>query len=189
MARSNVGESSVIGSEVPHKKTSMAVGSYSNYMLGSSTGSIKSQDFNTDKEVEQENKSNVDKKQLMEKFLVTANNEYTPEQMKKFLKEGIMANGLRMMKVEDCDWYYDYYASTKLSVPPVKELKDASVNYYYYTTPYETQFGNINLVMMHSQVNFEDGTYTPADRSFRSNVPTEEMIQRAKIEAEKYKDM
>lgn len=189
MAQSNACDESVVGSEALHKKDKMLTSSYSNYMLGSSnsSSSFKSQDFSTNKDVEEENMSNTNKQKLMEKFLVSANNEYTPEQMKTFLKEGIMASGLRMMKVEDCDWYYDYYQGTKLSVPPVKELNNASVNYYYYTTPFQTQFGNMNLVMMHSQVNFDNNTYTPADRSSSLNAPTPQMIERAKIQAEKYK--
>lgn len=168
----------------------------SNYMLGSSNKSLKSihsdveKSINVEQNMSEEIKNvNLDKQKQMENFLLTANNEYTPEEMKRFLKEGIMADGLRMLKVEDCDWYYDYYQTTKTSNPPVKELKNATVDYYHYTTPFETQLGNINLVMMHSQLNFADNTFAPADRFFKLNAPTQEMIKRAKIQAAKYKNM
>lgn len=156
-------------------------------MLKSSIKSSTSQGSIAKKNVDSNFYQYADKQKMMENFLVSANNEYTPEEMKKFLKEGIMANGYRMMKVENCDWYYDYYQHTKSCTPPVKELNNATVNYYHYTTPFETQLGTINLVMMHCQVNFDDGTYTPADRSFKFNALTPEMIEKARIQAEKYK--
>lgn len=159
----------------------------SNIMLESSSKSDTSQSSNAQKNIENDIDQYTDKQKMMEKFLVSANNEYTPEEMKKFFKEGIMANGCRMMKVEDCDWYHDYYQLTKTCTPPVKELNNATVNYYHYTTPFETQLGTINLVMMHCQVNFDDGTYTPADRVYKYNAETPEMIEKARARAEYFK--
>ncbi|CRH00475.1 conserved Plasmodium protein, unknown function [Plasmodium relictum] len=132
---------------------------------------------------------NDDKEKQYNKFLQCCSNEYSVEQMKKFLKYGITENGIRIMTTDTCSWYYDYYKITKRSTPHLKEFTDgATVDYYYYTTPFPTQMGNINLVMMHSQVNFGDETHTPSDRSFKMNEVTPEMIKEAKIKVNQIKN-
>lgn len=128
-----------------------------------------------------------DSEEGFNKFLRTNNNDYTVAEMKKFLKQGITKSGLRIMTTNDSEWYYDYYQATKSSSPPITELTEGTtIDYYYHSTPFETQIGNINLVMMYSQVNFPDGTFTPADRSFKANAITPEMIERAREGTKKY---
>lgn len=128
-----------------------------------------------------------DSEEKFNKFLATNNNDYTVEEMKNFLKNGITKTGLRIMTTNDSEWFYDYYQATKSSVPPITELTEGTtIDYYYHSTPFETQIGNINLVMMCSQVNFPDGTFTPADRSYKANAVTPEMIEKAKEGTKKY---
>ncbi|KYO01590.1 hypothetical protein PRSY57_0518000 [Plasmodium reichenowi] len=130
---------------------------------------------------------NEDKEKQYNDFLKSYNAEYSVEQMKNFLKNGITENGVRILTTDKCSWLYDYYRITKTSDPCVKELTgNTTVDYYYYTTPFSTQIGNINLVMMHSQVNFGDGTCAPADRFFKMNSTTPEMIKEAKLKAKNF---
>ncbi|GAW81368.1 hypothetical protein, conserved [Plasmodium gonderi] len=132
---------------------------------------------------------NDDKINKYRDFLQNSSDEYTIQQMETFLKHGISNNGVRMMTRDTCSWVYDYYKTTKTSTPALKEFTPGTtVDYYYYTTPFRTQIGNINLVMMHSQVNFGDGTSTPADRAFKINAVTPEMVKAAKIKARAYKN-
>ncbi|CAD2099023.1 conserved Plasmodium protein, unknown function [Plasmodium vinckei brucechwatti] len=132
---------------------------------------------------------NEDKEISYKRFIQNARDEYSVQQMEKFLKHGIADNGMRMMTTDTSSWLYDYYKTTKTPVPCcVKELTpNTTIDYYYYTTPFHTQIGDINLTMMHSQVNFEDGTCTPADRIFKMHKITPEMTKQAMIKSLKYK--
>ncbi|EUD68310.1 hypothetical protein C922_01330 [Plasmodium inui San Antonio 1] len=123
------------------------------------------------------------------RFLQNSTDEYTIQKMERFLKHGISDNGMRMLTTDTCTWVYDYYKTTKTSSPNLKEFTPGTtVDYYYYSTPFRTQIGNINLVMMHSQVNFEDGTVAPADRVFKMNEITPEKVKAAKVKAREYKN-
>ncbi|SBT36229.1 hypothetical protein, conserved [Plasmodium ovale wallikeri] len=133
--------------------------------------------------------ANDDKANQYKRFLQNSCDEFTIQQMEKFLKHGIADNGIRMMTTNNCSWLYDYYKTTKTSIPPIKELtEDTTVDYYYHTTPFSTQIGDINLVMMNSRVNFGDQTCTPADRVFKMNAVTPQMIKEAKIKSLRYKN-
>ncbi|ANQ08763.1 Uncharacterized protein PCOAH_00029740 [Plasmodium coatneyi] len=130
-----------------------------------------------------------DKANKYRMFLQNSSDQYTVQQMERFLKHGISDNGMRMLTTDTCSWVYDYYKTTKTSTPNLKELTPGTtVDYYYYSTPFRTQIGNINLLMMHSQVNFEDGTCAPADRVFKMNEVTPEMVKAAKVKARQYKN-
>ncbi|VUZ96452.1 conserved protein, unknown function [Plasmodium vivax] len=130
-----------------------------------------------------------DKASKYRKFLQNSSDEYTIQQMERFLKHGISDNGIRMLTTDTCTWVYDYYKTTKTSTPGLKEFTPGTtVDYYYHSTPFHTQIGNINLIMMHSQVNFEDGTAAPADRVFKMNEVTPEMVKAAKVKAREYKN-
>ncbi|GAB66879.1 hypothetical protein PCYB_102290 [Plasmodium cynomolgi strain B] len=130
-----------------------------------------------------------DKANKYRMFMQNSSDEYTIQQMEKFLKYGISDNGMRMLTTDTCTWVYDYYKTTKTSTPNLKEFTPGTtVDYYYYSTPFRTQIGNINLVMMHSQVNFGDGTAAPADRAFKMNEITPEMMKAAKVKAREYKN-
>ncbi|SCM23274.1 conserved Plasmodium protein, unknown function [Plasmodium chabaudi adami] len=132
---------------------------------------------------------NEDKEISYKRFIQNARDEYSVQQMEKFLKHGIADNGMRMMTTDTSSWLYDYYKTTKTPAPCcVKELTpNTTIDYYYYTTPFQTQIGDINLTMMHSQVNFEDGTCTPADRVFKMHKITPEMTKQAMLKSLKYK--
>ncbi|CDU19533.1 hypothetical protein YYC_00978 [Plasmodium yoelii 17X] len=132
---------------------------------------------------------NEDKEISYKRFIQNARDEYSIQQMEKFLKHGIADNGMRMMTTDTSSWLYDYYKATKTPIPcDIKELTpNTTIDYYYYTTPFHTQIGDINLTMMHSQVNFEDGTCTPADRIFKMHKITPEMSKQALIKSLKYK--
>ncbi|CAA9988650.1 conserved Plasmodium protein, unknown function [Plasmodium knowlesi strain H] len=130
-----------------------------------------------------------DKANKYRMFLQNSSDQYTVQQMERFLKHGISDNGMRMLTTDTCTWVYDYYKTTKTSTPNLKELTPGTtVDYYYYSTPFRTQIGDIDLVMMHSQVNFEDGTAAPADRVFKMNEVTPEMVKAAKVKARQYKN-
>ncbi|VWU51924.1 conserved protein, unknown function [Hepatocystis sp. ex Piliocolobus tephrosceles] len=135
------------------------------------------------------NSTDKQKKQNKETSSKCNSDEMVVNQMENYLKNGVADNGTKMLTKDTCSWYYDYYKTTKTSYPQgEKELtENTTIDYYYYTSPYSTQIGDIDLLMMHSQVNFEDGTYAPADREFRTNPPTPEMIKKAQQQCIKYK--
>lgn len=147
--------------------------------------SFKSDKTNSQDAIDADNEKNIND----ESALNCNSDGMVVHQMENFLKYGITDDGTKIMTTDNCTWYYDYYKSTKMPYPHhEKELtENTTVDYYYYTSPFNTQIGNINLVMMHSQVNFEDGTYTPTDRVFRNRPPTPEMIENAKLRCEQFK--
>ncbi|PHJ24844.1 hypothetical protein CSUI_001310 [Cystoisospora suis] len=86
-------------------------------------------------------------------------------EMRVWLKTGVAPDGTRMVMEESWQWPQDYYQATARAdvnhecLPP-----QSAIDYYYWETPFLAHIGNINLVMMHSQVNMPDGTHCPADR-------------------------
>ncbi|PFH37958.1 hypothetical protein BESB_002990 [Besnoitia besnoiti] len=87
------------------------------------------------------------------------------EEMRTWLKSGVAPDGTRMMTEEAWQWHQDYYQVTVRSDKHHECLPEGSgVDYYYWETPYLAHVGNMNLVMMHSQVNLPDGTHLPCDR-------------------------
>ncbi|KAL8453636.1 hypothetical protein Emed_000771 [Eimeria media] len=91
--------------------------------------------------------------------------EEVVQEMRTWLKTGIAPDGTRMMTDEASQWYQDFYQGTLQADPEHECLPEASnVDYYYWTSPYLAHIGNIDLVMMHSQVNLRDNTHLPCDR-------------------------
>ncbi|OEH79075.1 uncharacterized protein LOC34622215 [Cyclospora cayetanensis] len=87
------------------------------------------------------------------------------KEMRTWLKTGIAPDGTRMMTDEASQWYQDFYQATVQADAEHECLPEGSlVDYYYWNAPYLAHIGNINLVMMHSQVNLRDGTHLPCDR-------------------------
>lgn len=86
-------------------------------------------------------------------------------EMRTWLRTGIAPDGSRMMTDEASQWYQDFYQATITADTEHECLPEGSlVDYYYWTAPYLAHIGNIDLVMMHSQVNLRDGTHLPCDR-------------------------
>lgn len=87
------------------------------------------------------------------------------DEMKTWLRTGVAPDGTRMMTEESWQWHQDYYQATIRADPGDEVLPQGSqVDYYYWTAPYLAHIGPMDLVMMHAQVNVEDGTHLPADR-------------------------
>lgn len=87
------------------------------------------------------------------------------QEMKTWLRTGMTPDGTRMMTDESWQWYQDFYQGTISDDPEHESLPaGALVDYYYWTCPYLAHIGEMKFVMMHAQVNFEDGTHMPADR-------------------------
>lgn len=91
--------------------------------------------------------------------------EEVVREMRTWLKTGIAPDGTRMMTDEASQWYQDFYQATVKADTEHECLPEGSlVDYYYWTAPYLAHIGNIDLVMMHSQVNLRDNTHLPCDR-------------------------
>ncbi|CBZ52928.1 conserved hypothetical protein [Neospora caninum Liverpool] len=87
------------------------------------------------------------------------------EEMRTWLKTGVAPDGTRMMTEEAWQWHQDYYQCTVRSDTHHECLPEgAGVDFYYWHAPYVAHIGDMNLVMMHSQVNLPDGTHLPSDR-------------------------
>lgn len=91
--------------------------------------------------------------------------EEVVKEMRTWLKTGIAPDGTRMMTDEASQWYQDFYQATLQADPEHECLPEGScVDYYYWTAPFLAHIGNMDLLMMHSQVNLRDDTHLPCDR-------------------------
>ncbi|KAF8819787.1 hypothetical protein IE077_004009 [Cardiosporidium cionae] len=83
------------------------------------------------------------------------------DQMKVWLRTGIAPDGTQMLTSQ----VQDVYHGTTHDDPNYESLPEgAHTDYYYWSCPYRSHIGDINLIMMHAQVNFRDQTHMPADR-------------------------
>ncbi|EPT29445.1 hypothetical protein TGME49_259630 [Toxoplasma gondii ME49] len=106
------------------------------------------------------------------------------EEMRTWLKSGVAPDGTRMMTEEAWQWHQDYYQATIRSDRHRVCLPEgASVDFYYWQAPYVAHIGDMNLVMMHSQVNLSDGTHLPSDRLRADTVYSKQLRQLAEKSA------
>lgn len=107
------------------------------------------------------------------------------EEMRTWLRTGIAPDGCRMMTDEAWQWHQDYYHGTLGADIEHECLPEGStLEYRYWETPFLSHVGNINLVMMHSQVEMPDGTFLPADRLRAQNLHSKRLQNLAKKRVE-----
>merc|ERR1712176_1195555 len=106
-------------------------------------------------------------------------------EMKTWLRTGVAPDGSRMITNNAVKWNTDYYQVSQRGVHDEGLPKDALVDYYYWSAPYLAHIGELNLIMMHSQVNLPDGTRQPCDRLAQTWARKKSLEEAARLRIER----